>query len=133
MSKAARFSNKLIYVTVRISATLTIPAAFTPKTIHGPGIAIPMPGTVTEAVVPLQAVEKGPQSSRRRWSVLELCVAPPMRIMDTIERASDAVTVMMPPGAAKMLSAFSFQERDVVCMCTVLEVEFFTICSTSFC
>lgn len=87
-------------MTTRVLATLGTPAAFTANTIQFPGIAIPAPGTVRDALAPPQGLVEGPQSSRRRWSVLVPCVAPPMRSIDTMDSGSEAVTVIAPPGPA---------------------------------
>lgn len=81
-----------------VAATLGTPAALTPNTIQYPGIATPLPGTVTVAVVSqLQDAEVSPQSSRRRWSVLALWVELPMRTVDTCSSASDDVIVSVSP------------------------------------
>jgi hypothetical protein len=90
----------LTYTILRISATLGTPAAFIPKSIQKPGIATPVPGICTMGLLAKQTEVEGPQSSSRRWSVLVECVDPPMRIIDTIERGSDDVTVITSPGPA---------------------------------
>jgi hypothetical protein len=94
-------------VTVKVAAWLTTPAVLTQNTIHGPLVAIPSPGTVTVIDAAPQAVVEAPQSSRRRWSLLMLCVEEPKRIIDTIDRVAEEVTVRVPPGAAHDPLAFS--------------------------
>jgi hypothetical protein len=88
-------------VTVIVAALLTTPAVLTQNTIHGPLVAIPAAGIVTDFdVTAPQADVEAPQSSRRRWSLLMLCVEEPKRIIDTIDRVAEEVTVRVPPGAA---------------------------------
>ena len=84
---------------------LGTPAAFTPNIIQLPPTAIPgSAGILTVTGLSGQRDVKGPQSSMRRWSVLVLCVAELMRIMEIIISCSlDATSIKEPCLAVELL------------------------------